>query len=263
MKKINSVILKKKQIQVVGLVFYGFFNYNIRGSVKKRYFFEMKRCFFEYSKSVFFFSFVEKKSFMFFFSEFRKRNFFFSFYKEEFNFLFIEHLLCLFFKVFFSVSGKKDFFLKRVVSFFFWFINFVSLNVVDESNSCSLLCCTASVVKESKVFPSLSEVESDKVVVCVNKRVSFFQAISLFCELIWNLNYLNFFFFENRRIFFFLGKILQSIFFFFEHSYFLFSFFQKRKQVNVSKKRFFFCNKMNNVLYDDLVAYKNGFFFKK
>jgi len=199
------------------------------------------------------------------FFDFRKRNFYFPFFKEEFNFLFIEHLVCLFFKVYFAVSGKKDFFLKRVVFFFFWFINMVSLDVVEESSSSCCLPGVGLVVKESKVFPLLSEVESDRVVVCINKKVSFFQAVSLFCELIWNLNFLNFFFFENKNFFLFLGKILQSIVFFFDslNSGFSFCLKTKRAEARIKKMRLFFCKKKDGVFYNDLVASKKVFLFKR
>ena len=224
MRQMKSMEFKKKETHLVGVIYYNFFSYKIIGSLFRRQLVELKRFLYEYVKSVFFFSFVELNSNLS--SEFRLRNKKYFFYKEEFNFFFIEHLLSLFFKVY--LNGKKDFFLKRVVSFFFWFINMVSLEIIDESNTCRLLEKSGFFVKESKVFPSLSEIESDKVVISVNKKVCHFQAISLFCELIWNINYLTFFFFEKRRYIFFLGKLFESVLFFYEGSSFFF-FFLKRK----------------------------------
>jgi hypothetical protein len=252
MRQNKSVINKMDLVFIVGQVFHVFSSYKVNGFFW-RHLKDAKRCLVEKNKSIYFFSFLELLNRIVLSSESRKRNIFFFFFKEEFNLLYIEHLLCLYFKTYLTVNWKKDFLLKRVVSFFFWFIKLVCLDVVDESNSCSLLEKCSYLVNESKVFPFLSELESEKVVISVNRKVCFFQAISLFCELIWNMSYLNFFFFEKRRFFFFLGKLLESVFFFYEVSHLYISFFFKVKNVEKNDRRVFFCKLVRNVQFQEKV----------
>jgi len=97
-----------------------------------------------------------------------------------------------------------------------------------------LLDKSGILVTESRVFPSLSEVESDKVVISVNKKVCFHQGISLFSELIWNRSYLTFFFFDKKSFFFYESLKIDFVI------------INKVKPLELSNKFFFFSNKVRS-----------------
>jgi len=193
MIELSGLKSKNKYVLFVGQVVDFFFSYKVR-CVFWRYLVESKIFLEEEKKIVSFISFVERLKILFLLNENRKRNKIVSFYNEELNYKYIEHLFCLYFDVFFSLKSKKDFLLKRVVLFLFFFL-VISLDVADESNSSGLSEKSGNLVSENRIFPFLSEVESDNVVISVTKKVCYIEGVSLFSELIWNSSYLNFFFF--------------------------------------------------------------------